>query len=107
VRFDVGRFVFRERGSPTRCSYYVALEQFAPGRGAVRLESLSSGDILGLDARCIETVQAWTLNGAGVRAGAGRVRRELSGRAARARGAGAVSMRVRMQRLDVYRAEQG
>ena len=122
VQFDAGSFVFREGEVADTLfllgSGCVALEQFVPGHGALRLESLCEGDILGLswlfagwhwtlDARCIEAVQAWALSGPGVRALAAAdtaFRAQLLERVVQA--LYQRLMRVRMQRLDLYRGEQ-
>jgi CRP-like cAMP-binding protein len=94
----------------------VALEQHVPGRGVVRLETLRAGDLLGLswlipsthwtlDARCVEPVQAYVLRADCVREcirqdpvlGVGLLTHVAHALYQRL-------MRVRLQRLDVYKA---
>lgn len=118
--YHEGAFVFRE-GEPADALYLlrggcVALEQDVPGRGVVTVETLCSGDILGLswlfpasrwtlDARCIEPVEALALDAACLRE-CMRADRELANQLM----AGVVAalyerlVRVRLQRLDVYKA---
>lgn len=83
VNFASGRLVFRQGESADQ--FYivskgkVALEVFAPDRGAIPLMTLEDGDVLGwswlfepytwhLDARAMEDTQAIALDGAGLRA---------------------------------------
>lgn len=83
VSFEAGRLIFRQ-GEPANQFYiisqgHVALEVFAPDRGAIPLMTLGAGDVLGwswlfepyiwhLDARAIEDTQAIVLDGAELRA---------------------------------------
>lgn len=118
--YERDAFVFREGGDADTLfllrSGRVALEQHLPGQGVLQLESLGGGDLLGLswlfssqrwtlDARCVEPVQAYALRADGVRALVrddpvlgvallGHVVEALYRRL----------MRVRLQRLDVYRS---
>lgn len=121
ARFPAGAAIFHE-GAVADALYLilegrVALEQNVPGKGALQLENLSAGDILGLswlfpggrwilDARAIEPTEAVVLE-------AGRLREQMDSDAALGF---AVSKhvihqlyqrleRVRLQRLDVYRGE--
>lgn len=118
--FPAGALLLRE-GEPAGTLYLlrsgrVALEQHVPGRGATQLETLRAGDILGLswlfppyrwhlDARAVEPVEAFALDASCMRgptpeqpvlepALAMRLLRHLYERLER----------VRLQRLDVYRA---
>ena len=120
VRWAPGAFVFRA-GEPAERFFLVrsgrvALEQDVPGRGAVQLESLGPGDVLGLswidagavwtlDAEVVEPAEAIALDAAALRRGmaenatlgrtlATELVRELYRRLER----------VRLQRLDVYGA---
>ncbi len=78
VRFGAGEFLLREGGDAN--AFYlirrghVALEIDVPGRGAVQMESLGPGDVLGLswlvppyraqlDARAVEPVVALAFDG--------------------------------------------
>jgi CRP-like cAMP-binding protein len=119
--FPAGAFMFRE-GAPANRLYLlqsgrVVLEIAAPGRGTLRVETLGAGDILGLswlfppyrwqtDAHVVEPVTALVVD-------TGCLRGKLDEDPA----LGYAVMkslahqlyerleRVRMQRLDVYRAE--
>ena len=78
VRFDAGQFIFRE-GEEANEFYLirhgkVALEAFAPSRGALQIQTLDDGDILGwswlippyewrFDARALELTRAIALDG--------------------------------------------
>ncbi len=121
ARFQEGELIFRE-GTPADTLFLlqqgrVALEQHIPGRGPLQVEELRAGDILGLswmfpgekwtlDARAVEPVEAISLEAACVR----NLMQEQA----------ALSLplathlierlyqrllRVRLQRLDVYRSE--
>jgi CRP-like cAMP-binding protein len=118
VRFAAGTLIFREGGVADALYLLrggrVALEQHIPGRGAVQVENLVAGDILGLswlfpdahwalDARAVEPVEAFRLDAGCVRARmgedpalgyalAGWLVEQLYLRL----------MRVRLQRMDVY-----
>lgn len=51
VRFDAGKYIFRE-GEPADSFYViregqVALELFAPGHGAITIQTLDDGDVIG------------------------------------------------------------
>ncbi len=121
VRYGEGEFIFRE-GEAADTVYLlrhgaVALEQHVPGRGVVTVESLGAGDILGLswlvpgarwmlDARCVEPVTAFALEA------------ECLSRRMREDATLGVALltplvhalyqrlvRVRLQRLDVYKTE--
>ncbi|MFT3772161.1 MAG: cyclic nucleotide-binding domain-containing protein [Minicystis sp.] len=119
VDFPGGAFLLREGGEASALylitSGRVTLEIQVPARGAVQVESLHGGDILGLhwlfpprswvlDARAVTAVTAVRIDAAGLRA-------LMDGDAALGY---AVSIRllrqlydrlerVRLQRLDVYR----
>jgi CRP-like cAMP-binding protein len=121
VTCEPGAFIFREGDEADTlyllCSGRVTLELNIPGRGPTQLESLGADDILGLswlfapyrwhlDARVVEPVQALALDAAALRARmaedpvlgnrlATRLLRYLYDRLER----------VRLQRLDVYKAE--
>jgi CRP-like cAMP-binding protein len=121
VEYQEGAFIFRE-GVEADTVYLlqtgcVALEQHIPGQGVVQLESLCAGDILGLswlfpparwtlDARCIEPVQAFALHAACVR-------EQMTSEDALAVAVLTQTVdalyqrlvRVRLQRLDIYRSE--
>jgi CRP-like cAMP-binding protein len=73
VRFEEGQLLFQEGEDSNAlflvCSGRVALEVEVPGRGAVRLEAIEEGDVLGwswlhppyrspVDARAVEPVRA-------------------------------------------------
>ncbi len=78
VRFDAGRFLFRE-GEEANHFYFVrlgrvVLEIFSPQRGPIEIETLTEGDVLGwswlvppyywrFDARAVETTHAIALDG--------------------------------------------
>jgi CRP/FNR family transcriptional regulator, cyclic AMP receptor protein len=120
VDFDDGAIIFRE-GEGADTQYLVrdgcvVLEQHVPGRGAVRVETLRAGDILGLswlfpenqwtlDARCVGPVRAFALGADCLRE---RMRAdpalavELLNHVARA--LYERLLRVRLQRLDIYKA---
>jgi CRP-like cAMP-binding protein len=115
-----GAFVFREGEAADRFflirSGQVALEQHVPGRGTLQTETLGEGGVLGfswlfeagrwtLDARAVEASELYALDGDCVRgqmqadpalglAIATQLIHQLYGRLER----------VRLQRLDVYRA---
>lgn len=118
--FPAGALLLRE-GQPADTLYLlrsgrVALEQHVPGRGTTQLETLGAGDILGLswlfppyrwhlDARAVEPVEAFALEASCMRgptpeqpvlepALAMRLLRHLYERL----------VRVRLQRLDIYKA---
>ncbi|HEY8209461.1 MAG TPA: cyclic nucleotide-binding domain-containing protein [Myxococcaceae bacterium] len=121
ARFPEGAVIFREGGAADALflvvSGRVALEQHVPGKGALQLENLSGGDLLGLswlfpggrwtlDARAVEETEALALD-------AGALKAQLDADAALGF---AVSQhviqqlyrrleRARLQRLDVYRGE--
>lgn len=120
VQYRENAFVFRE-GAEADMLYLlrsglVALEQHVPTQGVVTVESLRAGDILGLswlfpahrwtlDARCVEPVQAIAL-------GADCLREQMKedhalGRELLTHVVQALYqrlVRVRLQRLDVYKA---
>ncbi len=78
VRFDAGKFLFRE-GEEANHFYFVrhgrvALEIFSPQRGPIEIETLTEGDVLGwswlvppyywrFDARAVEATYAIALDG--------------------------------------------
>lgn len=78
VRFDTGAFIFRQ-GQEANNFYIVrdgkvAVEVFAPQRGAITIDTLGAGDVLGwswlippyhwhFDARAVEPVRAVALDG--------------------------------------------
>lgn len=77
-RFDAGSFIFNEREDADRVYLIrqgkVALEVFAPNRGAIEIQTLEEGDILGwswlippyqwrFDARAIELTRAIVIDG--------------------------------------------
>ena len=121
ARFDAGATIFAE-GGPANAVYLivegrVSLEQYIPGRGALALESLGRGDMLGLswmfprgrwilDARAAEPTETVRLAADCVRA---QMTEDLELRAALTehlvRTLYQRLERVRLQRLDVYRAE--
>lgn len=122
ARFPEGAVIFREGGEADALylllSGRVALEQHVPGQGALQLENLSGGDLLGLswlfpggrwtlDARAVEPVEALALDAGGLKAQleadaslgfavSRHVIQQLYQRLERAR----------LQRLDVYRGER-
>jgi len=78
VRFEPGQFVLRQGQEAEKCYLIrygkVSLEVYAPDRGAIELQTLGEGDILGwswlvpphywrLDARVIEMTRAIVLDG--------------------------------------------
>lgn len=83
VRFDAGQYIYRE-GQPADNFYLirhgkVSLEIFVPGRGALVIETIAEGDLLGWswcfppyrrywDARALEVTRAICLDGACIRA---------------------------------------
>jgi CRP/FNR family cyclic AMP-dependent transcriptional regulator len=78
VRFDAGKFLFRE-GEEANQFYFVrhgrvVLEIFSPQRGPIEIETLTEGDVLGwswlvppyywrFDARAVEMTRAIALDG--------------------------------------------
>ncbi|MHB1687834.1 MAG: cyclic nucleotide-binding domain-containing protein [Ignavibacteriaceae bacterium] len=78
VRFDAGQFIFHE-GEEANQFYVirhgkVALEIFSPERGAIEIDTLEEGDVLGwswlippyhwrFDARAVELTRAIALDG--------------------------------------------
>ena len=78
VRFNAGEFIFRE-GEEANKFYFirhgrVALEIFVPERGAITIQTLGEGDVLGwswlfppyrwhFDARALELTRAIALDG--------------------------------------------
>jgi CRP-like cAMP-binding protein len=118
---SAGSYLFHEGGIADRFflirAGQIALEQNVPGRGAVQTETLRDGDVLGfswlfdegrwtLDARAVVATELFVLDGACVRrqmeedpalglAIATQLNYYLYSRLER----------VRLQRLDVYRAE--
>lgn len=120
VEVPAGDFVFREGDAADRLflirSGQVALEQHVVGRTPTQMETLQAGDVLGfswlfeasrwtLDARAVEPTALFALDGACVQ-------REMQGDAALGLAISQQLMhqlyvrlqRVRLQRLDVYRA---
>ncbi len=120
VRFQTDEFLIREGGEAN--TFYllrvghVALEVHVPGRGALQMESVGPGDVLGLswlvppyrvhlDARAVEPVVALAFDGACLRGkidedhdlGYELVRRLYEKTCQRLE-------HVRLQRLDVYQA---
>lgn len=83
VKFDAGEFLFRE-GAPADRFYIirhgrVAVQAFAPGRGALSIETIDEGEVVGwswlfppytahFDARALTLVRALSLDGACLRA---------------------------------------
>jgi CRP/FNR family cyclic AMP-dependent transcriptional regulator len=78
VTFEAGEFVFREGDQADRFFVIregkVAVEVFAPGRGAITIESIDGGEVLGwswlfppyrthFDARALTHVRALALDG--------------------------------------------
>jgi CRP/FNR family transcriptional regulator, cyclic AMP receptor protein len=120
--YSDGAFVFRE-GERAGALYLirsgcVTLEQHVPGRGAVQVESLCAGDILGLswlfptgswmlDARCVEPVEAIVLEADCLRR---RMQEDESLAVVLlthlAQALYQRLVRVRLQRLDVYAAPE-
>lgn len=118
VHFAAGVFIFREGGAAEMLYLLregrVALEQHIPGQGAVQVENLHAGDILGLswlfpdahwtlDARTVEPVMAFALEAECVRARMGEdpaLGYALSGWLVEQ--LYLRLMRVRLQRMDVY-----
>ncbi len=82
VRFAPGDFIFRD-GAPADHFYVVregkvGVEVFVPGRGAIRVDTIEAGDVLGwswlfppykahFDARALTQVRALALDGACLR----------------------------------------
>jgi CRP-like cAMP-binding protein len=82
VKFEPGDFIYRE-GAPADRFYVlrggkVALEIFVPGRGAVAIETIEEGEVLGwswlippyqarFDARALTQVRALAMDGACLR----------------------------------------
>jgi len=83
VTFEAGDFIFRDGAAADR--FYllrhgkVGVEVFVPGSGAVRLETLEDGEVLGwswlfppykahFDARAVTFVRALSMDGACLRA---------------------------------------
>jgi CRP-like cAMP-binding protein len=120
VRFNAGKFLFREDAAADRLFLIrqgkVALEAALPGRGAVQVETLGPGDVLGwsvlfapyrwhVDGRAIEPTLAFTVDGACLRRkleesdefGYALTRRLLYQVHRRLE-------RARLQQLDVYKA---
>jgi CRP-like cAMP-binding protein len=118
-----GAFVFREGETADRLflvrSGHIALEQHVPGRGNMQMETLRAGDVLGfswlfertgwtLDARVVEAAELFALDG-------DCVHREMQADPTMgliistqlAHHLYARLQRVRLQRLDVYRAGSG
>lgn len=121
VEYEDEAFIFREGGEADTFflvrSGCVVLEQHIPGKGVVIVESLCAGDVLGLswllpaahwtlDARCIGPVKAFSIPADCVRE---RMRDDPAlGVEVLTRLAHALYqrlVRVRLQRLDVYKAE--
>lgn len=78
ARFDAGSFIFREREDADNVYLLrqgkVALEVFAPNRGAIEIQTLDEGEILGwswlippyqwrFDARAVELTRAIVIDG--------------------------------------------
>jgi CRP/FNR family transcriptional regulator, cyclic AMP receptor protein len=121
VRYATDEFLFKE-GQEAAASYLlregrVALEIAVPGRGAVQIQTVEAGGVLGwswlyppyrwqFDARAVEPVRAFALDGNCLRAkceadhdlGYEVVKRFLYQVHARLE-------RTRMQLLDIYRAD--
>ena len=123
VRFAPGEFLFRE-GAPADTLLLlregrVALESHAPGRGAVAVETVGPGDVLGwsalfpphrwhLDGRALEPALAFAVDGRCLREKMGR--EPAFGFAVTKRLLFQVHRRLeraRLQQLDVYKAELG
>jgi CRP/FNR family cyclic AMP-dependent transcriptional regulator len=121
VRFAAGEIIFRA-GEEARTLYLlrsgrVVLEEHVPGKGDVRLESLGAGDILGfswlfpggrwvLAARAVEETEALALDGECLRRSMAEdpalglaIATQLIHHLYQRLG------RVRLQRLDVYKAD--
>lgn len=120
LRFEAGAYLLRE-GDEARTVYLlregrVSLDVHLPGKSPLRVETVGAGDVLGLswmspparvhlDARALDTVIALELDGACLRAkmeadpvlGYAIAKRLLALTHQRLE-------RVRLQRLDVYRA---
>ncbi|NJN67857.1 MAG: cyclic nucleotide-binding domain-containing protein [Chloroflexaceae bacterium] len=78
IQFGPGDFLFRE-GEEANCFYVirhgkVTVETFVPGRGAVTLQTIGPGDVIGwswlfppykwcFDARALDTTRATTFDG--------------------------------------------
>src|SRR5512136_4917 len=78
VRFDAGKFLFREGEEANRFYFVrrgrVVLEIFSPQRGPIEIETLTAGDVLGwswlvppycwrFDARAVEMTRVIALDG--------------------------------------------
>jgi CRP/FNR family cyclic AMP-dependent transcriptional regulator len=121
VEFAPGTFIFRDGHDAHAlyllCAGRVALELNVPTRGPIQLEDLRAGDILGLswlfppyrwhlDARAVEPVRAFAIDGAVLRdrmrddAALGNVLATRLLRYTYDR-----LERVRLQRLDLYRTD--
>ncbi len=122
IRFASGAVIFRE-GSEAESLYLlhsgrVVLEQHVPGKGTVQLEELRAGDLLGLswlfpasrwslDARAAEETDTTMLDAA-------HVRQRMAADPALGLGLTMELIpqlyrrleRVRLQRLDIYKAER-
>ena len=121
ARFDPGDYLVRE-GSAADVLYLlrsgrVALESDLPGRGAVQVDTVLAGEVLGwsvllppfvwhLDARALEPTLAFALDGNCLR---GKVQADHSfGYAFALRLLAEVSQKLaqtRLQQMDVYKAE--
>jgi CRP/FNR family cyclic AMP-dependent transcriptional regulator len=118
LRFDAGAFLLREGGEADQLLLVrrgrVALEVHAPDRGAVQMESLGDGDIVGLswlappfrwqlDARAVEPTVALAFDARCLRAKMDAEPRFGYALATRLLAAVVQRLaRVRLQRLDVY-----
>ena len=82
VRFDAGKYIFRENDEADKFYFIrhgkVALEIFRPHKGAITVQTLDEGDVMGwawlipphyrnLDCRAIELTRAIVLDGACLR----------------------------------------
>jgi CRP/FNR family transcriptional regulator, cyclic AMP receptor protein len=121
-RFASGAYLFREDASAETLFLLrdgrVALESHSPGRGAVKLETLGPGEVLGwsamfephrwhVDGRALEAVLAFAVDGRCLR---DKMEREpVFGYAVTRRLLYQVHQRLeraRLQQLDVYKAER-
>ncbi|MFO0760517.1 MAG: cyclic nucleotide-binding domain-containing protein [Byssovorax sp.] len=120
LRFDAGQYLFHE-GDEARTFYLiregrVSLDVHIPGKGALRVETVEPGDVLGLswmfppsrihlDARAVDAVVALMLDGTCLR---GKMEADpVLGFALTKRLLDLTHQRlerVRLQRLDVYKA---